>query len=180
MPAQVQKQPESEKQVGEAVPKREAEKDLFSWKAPARPFKRRDREFWVTVVAIAAISGLILFIIEGIMPVILIIAVLFLYYIMSTVEPETIEYKITNRGVKIADRTTQWELLNRFWFTKRLGVDLLIFEMITVPGRLEFVVNAKDKEQIKKSVMKYIPLEEAAPTNLDKAANWFSKKLPNK
>ena len=46
-----------------------AEKELFSWRAPARPFKKRDREFWVSVIAIAAVSGFILYIIEGIMPV---------------------------------------------------------------------------------------------------------------
>jgi hypothetical protein len=160
------------------VVKREPEKDLFAWRAPARPFKRRGREFWVKTVAIAGVVGLILFLIEGFMPVILIISLVFLFYILTTVEPEEIEYKVTNKGVKIAGRRTEWGLLTRYWFSRRSGNELLVFEILTLPGRLELVVNSKEKEAIKKALSAYLPEEEAPPTNLDKVANWFSKKLP--
>ena len=159
-------------------PKREEEKKLFSWRAQGRPFKRRNRDFWVAVVAIAAIGGLILFIIEGVIPVILIIAVVFLFYVLSTVEPEQVDYSITNKGVKIADKNTYWEVITRFWFSKRQEASLLVFEMVTLPGRLELVINPKDKDAIKKVMLQYVPQEEAPPTNMDKAADWFSKKLP--
>ena len=174
-PSQAQTQVASGRRV---IARREPEKNLFSWKAPARPFKRRNRDFWVTVFAIAAIGGLILYIIEGIMPVILIIALVFLFYILSTVEPEPVEYSVTDKGIKIGDKRTDWGLLTRFWFSRRLESDLLIFEMTALPGRLELVISAKDKVAIKKAVSGYIPEEEAPPVNLDKAANWFSKKLP--
>ena len=155
-----------------------AEKELFSWRAPSRPFKKRDREFWVSVMAIAAISGFIFYIIEGLMPVLLIVALVFLFYILSTVKPEEIEYKITSKGVRIADRRTDWGVLTRFWFSERLGSSLLVFEMLTLPGRLEFVINAEDKDAIRKAALNHLPEEEAPPTNLDRAANWFSQKLP--
>jgi len=158
--------------------RREPEKTLFSWKAPVRPFKRRDREFWITVGVIAVIFGLILFLIEGVMPVVLIIAIVFLYYVLSTVVPEEIEYGITNRGIKIVDKTTSWELLTRYWFSKRYNSKLLIFEMITLPGRLELVINEKDKENLRKQLNKYVFEEEVSPSNLDRSANWFSKKFP--
>lgn len=179
MPAQTKKE-----QIQADVPgasrfeKRIPEKDLFSWKAPARPFKRRDREFWIKIIAIASVIGLIVFIIEGIMPVILLISVFFLFYILSTVEPDVIEYKITNKGIKIAEKRTNWELLTRFWFGGRFDSELLIFEMLVMPGRLELVVNAVDKESIRKAVSSQIPEEEVPPSSLDRAANWFSKKLP--
>ncbi|MCH7641558.1 hypothetical protein IID22_05180 [Patescibacteria group bacterium] len=160
------------------VARREPEKSLFSWRAQGRPFKRRNRDFWVSVFAIAAIGSLILYIIEGVMPVILIIALVFLFYILSTVEPEPVEYSITNKGVKIGGKRTDWVLLTRFWFSRRLESDLLVFEMISLPGRLELVISGKDKAAIKKTVLGYIPEEEAPPTNMDKAADWFSKKLP--
>ena len=70
----------------------ELEKVLFSWKAPMRPFKARDREFWITTIVIAVIFGFILFLIEGVMPVILIVSIIFLYYVLSTVKPEEIGY----------------------------------------------------------------------------------------
>lgn len=158
--------------------KQEPERTLFSWKAPVRPFKRRDREFWITTVVIASIFGLILFLIEGVMPVVLIISIIFLFYVLSTVEPEEADYKITNKGVKIADKTTPWELLTRYWFSKRYNSKLLIFEMVILPGRLELVIHEKDKESFKKHLNKYVIEEEVPPSNLDRTANWFSKKFP--
>lgn len=171
---------ESEVSQMPAAPKLEQEKELFSWKAPSRPFKRRDREFWVTVGAIAFIFGLILYFAEGVMPVILIIAVVFLYYVMATVEPEIVEYAITNKGVKFAGKTTAWGVLTRFWFTSRLNSKLLVFEMITLPGRLELVINEKDQDALRKVLLDYVIEEEAPPSGLDKAANYISEKLPLK
>src|SRR3989344_1449467 len=55
---------------------------------PSRPFKTRSREFYVTLFAITGLVGLILFIAEGAMPVVLLIAIVFLFYILSTVAPE--------------------------------------------------------------------------------------------
>jgi len=69
------------------VVRREPERDLVVWIAPARPFKRRDRQFYVTTFAIAGIVSLILFLAEGLMPVLLIVSLVFLYYVLSTVEP---------------------------------------------------------------------------------------------
>lgn len=156
----------------------EPEKDLFTWTAPARPFKRRNREFWVTVISIASITSIVLFLAEGVMPVILVVSLLFLFYVLTTVEPEKIEYKITNYGIKIADKKTEWNLINRFWFSKRFDDTLLVFETRTLTGRLEFVILPYDKDKIKSFLSKYVREEESAPSRLDKLANWLSKKLP--
>jgi hypothetical protein len=156
----------------------EPEKQLFSWTAPARPFKRRDGDFWKTVIVITIIVGLILFFAEGFMPVILIISVIFLYYIFSTVEPDNIDYKLTTKGIKMADKLNPWENLGRFWFTKRFNDQILVFETFTLGGRLEVVIKPDDKEKIKSILSKYLLHEEAPPSVIDKATNWFSKKLP--
>ena len=153
-------------------------KDLVVWVAPARPFKRRNKDFYVTVIAMAAVTGLVLFLIEGWLPVILVISLVFLFYVLSTVEPENIEYKITDQGIKIAGKLTTWDIMGRFWFTKRLDNNLLVIETKVLPGRLELVINENIKDQIKKELEKYLVHEEIPASNLDKAANWFSKKMP--
>jgi hypothetical protein len=160
------------------VVRREPERDLVTWTAPARPFKRRDRQFYVTTFAIAGIVSLILFLAEGIMPVILIISLVFLYYVLSTVQPENIEYKVTTKGVKIATKLTEWQYLNRFWFTKRFDNDLMIIDTVMIPGRIEFVINPEIKEKLKKEISAYIPYEEVSPATLDKVTTWFASKLP--
>jgi hypothetical protein len=160
------------------TPRYVKEEVLFGWEAPERPFKKRDREFWVSIVAIASVASFILFIVEGVMPVILIISLLFLFYILSTVKPEKIKYAITNKGVKMADKTTDMDLLVRYWFGKRFGSDLLILQTVVFPGRLELVVSGKDKKKISDALEKYIPEEEVSPSNLDRAATWFSERIP--
>ena len=160
------------------VIQKEAEKELLTWTAPARPFKRRDKEFYITLIAIAGIVGLVLFLIEGFMPVVLIASLVFLFYVLSTVEPENIEYKVTNKGIKVVDKRTEWGVLIRFWFSRRFDNELLIIETLGIPGRMELVINAGDKEAIKKALTPYLPEEEAPPSYLDKAANWFAGRLP--
>ena len=159
------------------VVRREPEKELLVWTAPARPFKRRDRKFYATLISIAALVGLVLFLIEGWVPVVLVISLVFLFYVLSTVEPENIEYKITNKGLKVAGKKTEWNLMGRFWFSKRFETELLVVETAVLPGRMEMVINPEIKEAIRKNLSSYLFEEEAPPAFLDKASNWFSKKL---
>lgn len=98
---------------------------------------------------------------------------------MSTVEPENIEYKITNKGIKIIGNRTEWANLGRFWFGKRHDSDLLVLETRFLPNRMELVIKGENKEEIKKILDEYLVYEEISPSNLDKAIDWFSKKLPN-
>lgn len=158
--------------------KNEPERDLVTWVAPARPFKKRNKEFYVTTIAIAAVIGFILFLAEGFLPVILIISLVFLFYVMSTVPPDNIEYKITSKGIKFGEKRTDWNRMKRFWFSRRFDNELLIVELTTIPGRLEIVTNSEIKDRIKKEISEYLVHEEVPPSFFDKAAVWFSKKLP--
>ena len=155
----------------------EAEKDLFEWNAPSRPFIQKNKEFWVKVIAIASIFGFIIFVVEGAMPVILMIALIFLFYVLSTVRPENISYKVTNLGIKIGGITTRWEEIKRFWFSKRANDEILVLDLVSISGRLELVINASDKNKIKETLKKYLPEEEAPQTSFDKASEWVSSKL---
>jgi len=167
-------------EVKPVVIRREPERDLVVWKSPARPFKRRSREFYIKLIAIVGMVSLILFVAEGWMPAILLIALLFLFFIMSTISPEEVEYKITTKGIAMAGKKVEWAYLGRFWFSTRLDCELLIVETANFPGRMEFVVGAEVKEEIKKALSSYLLEEEVSPSVLDKAAGWFSKRLPNK
>jgi len=162
------------------VVRREPERDLVVWTAPARPFKRRSRQFYVTTFAIAGIVSLVLFLAEGIMPVILIISLVFLYYVLSTVQPENIEYKVTTKGIRIANKLTEWQVLNSFWFSKSFDNDLMIIGTSMIPGRTEIVISQGVEEEIKREVSAYIPYEEIPVGALDRATSWFAGKMPGK
>jgi hypothetical protein len=160
------------------VIKREQEKDLVVWSAPSRPFKRRDRQFYVTIFSIAGILGLILFLAEGIMPVLLIVSLVFLGYVLSTVEPDNIEYKVTNKGVRVAEKITFWPDIVRFWFSNRLDSELLVLETLGLPGRMELVIKPEIKDSLKREIEDYVPFEEIPSSGFDRLTNWFSAKLP--
>lgn len=153
------------------------EKVLFTWSAQARPFKKQSREFYVTAASIAVLFSLILFLIDGIMPVLLIVAFCFLFYVLHNVEPERAEYKITTFGVRIANSLTVWENIGRFWFSERMGSQVLVLETAGLIGRVELVVEEKDKKEIEKILKKYILHQEAEASILDKSANWVAGKL---
>lgn len=160
------------------VLRKEPERDLIEWQAPSRPFKKRDRQFYVTTFAIAGIISLILFLAEGVMPVLLIISLVFLYYVLSTVEPELVNYKITSKGIKIEGKLTEWQVLKNFWFMKRFDSDLLVFNTAMIPGRIEMVVNKENIQNLKKEISAYVVFEEIAPSGIDKLIEWFAKRMP--
>lgn len=155
------------------------ETTLFSWRAPARPFKKRSRDFFTTVVSIAALLGIILFFIEGLMPVLVIVAVVFLTFILFSVSPEEVDYAITSKNIKIGESRYPIEGVSRFWISERFGQTLLILETpLRFPGRLELVLSGVEVEELKKALSRQVAFEQAPPTFLDKAASWFSKRLP--
>lgn len=160
------------------VVKREPERDLVIWTAPARPFKRYGRKFYVTVFSIVGIISIILFVAEGIMPIILLISLIFLFYVLSTVPPENIEYKITNKGIKVAGKETSWQYIARFCFSSKTGSEILTFDTTTFPGKMELVINSDVKDRLKKEISAYVPYEEIPPSALDKVTDWIVKKLP--
>lgn len=153
--------------------------ELFSWKAPLRPFKKRNRQFYTTVFAVAALVAIIGYILEGPWTVIVILALVFVVWVLSAIEPEEVEHKITNKGIVFAgSKTYLWRELLNFWFTERFGSHLLIIDMTRLPGRLEFVVDPEEKIKIQEILEKHIELQEATPNFLDKTASWLSKRVP--
>jgi hypothetical protein len=158
--------------------KLEKEEVLYSWGAPVRPFKRRNKEFFTTVLTVACLVALILFFIDGFFPVLVIIAIVFLIYVLSTIQPDDVEHQITNRGINFGGTKTYWDDLVRFWFTTRFGSELLVLDSKRIISRIEMVINPEEKEKIQKILEDYIPFEEAAPNFLDKAATWLSKRVP--
>lgn len=153
------------------------EKVLHSWSAAARPFKRGSREFYVKAASVGVLLSIILFLIEGALPVILLISIGFLVYVYMSVEPGHINYAITNLGIKVHNKTTPWHDLGHFWFSHRLGSELLIVEAAVFGGRLEMVIIPEEEAKIKEVLSKHLIYQPKPPTNTDKIINWVSTKI---
>ena len=155
------------------------EKVLFEWESSERPFKRRNKEFWITAIIILTLVSIIFLFIKEFFLVIALFSVLFLYYVLATIPPRTILNKITNRGVYYGDLRYEWTLLRRFWFGKSLDSKMIYFEThLRFPRQLAMVIADKDFDKIKEVTVRRIPLLEESPNMLDKANIWFTKKFP--
>lgn len=163
----------------EVLPSKEL-KILYTWKAPARLFKRRDKEFWTTVLAIVFLVALILFFVKEWFLIAAIISLTFVYYVLSTVEPEEMEYKIANRGIIYAGQTYPYESISQFWFSEKYGSRVVNFELRGggLVGRITILVGKGDEKKIKEFLLKYLVEEEIKPGFLDKAADWLQRKVP--
>jgi len=161
----------------EVLPVKEL-KILLSWKAPLRPFRRRNTEFWTTVLAIIFLISLILFFLKELLLIATIFSLTFVYYVLSTVPPEEIEYQLTSRGVRFAQFEYPWENFYRFWISQKEGQKILNIEgRAGFTGRLMLMLGNQDENKVKEIIAKYLLQEEAPPTFFDQASEWLSQKL---
>ena len=154
-------------------------KDLLEWEAPARPFKKRDREYFTTIGAIVFLLTIILFFLKEWLLIGAIIAFAFLAYVLASIPPEKVKHKITTRGIITAGKMHKWPTLSRFWFSEKWGSKILNIEtLFAVPRHLTLLLGSQNQEKVKGIVEKYL-VEDRPPANfLDKAGNWLTKKFP--
>lgn len=154
-------------------------KTLLEWVAPIRPFKRRDRKYFTTIISLVAVLALILIFIREFLLIGVIFSVLFVTYVLATVEPEKTKHKITTHGVTTADQTYPWEELGDFWFTKKFDSTVLnINTKARFPGRLFLIIEEAEREKVRKILTEYLPFRETPPENLvDKISESLASKF---
>lgn len=172
--------PEENNQIPEDVKKVESVEEVvdYTWSAASRPFKRKDRQFYITALAMLSIIALVFLISEGIMPVLMLFSLAFLYYVLHTVEPSLIQYKITNLGIYISDDIINWKEIKTYWFAKHLDDSVLVLETSRVYGRMELVVPAAELEVIKSALSKHKKEGKPKITQMDKVVGFINSKLP--
>jgi len=152
---------------------------LLKWTAPERPFKKRDKEFFTTVAAIAVLLAIIFLFIKEWMAIGVIASLVFVGYVLATVEPEKTEHEITTRGVVTGGRLYKWEELRGFWFSEKWKSQLLNIDTnIRFPGRLMMLLSTAKQTEIKKILEKYVQFEEPEETFMDRSAKWLQEKVP--
>jgi len=154
-------------------------KSIISWKSPERVFKARSQSYFIKVglyglVFILAAIAFGEFFLVGV-----IIAIIFVVYVLATHAPETIEHKITNMGVTSGGRAFLWEELDSFWFDKR-GDDrmLLVDTNLHYPGRLIIILTTVSERTLLDLLEKHLHYH-AAPVHslLDKWANSLQQRI---
>lgn len=154
------------------------EKVLFTWKSVERPHKKWNKEFYSTVIVLAVLVSIIFFFIEGVMPVLVIWAVVFMAWAMSKTEPNVREHKITDKGIRTGETLYRWEIMSIYWFEKKWDKKLLRVLLNKFPGQLVLVYDHKQEKKIREVMSKFLAFEKPEATWTDRAVKWFGEKVP--
>jgi len=161
-------------------PRHEEKEELVyaSWSSPSRLFKRRDREFFVNILAIVFLLSVILVFIREFVLIATVLSIVFLIYVLSTVPPEEVNHRLTNLGIESAGHFYRWEEFADFWFEEQWGQTMLVLRSFVQP-RIIILLGAQKKESIREAVARHIPYREEPDRNwVDNAAKWISEKIP--
>jgi len=166
-----------EKNVTKTEPKIN-EEILISWNSPSRVFKKRGRRFFTTAATIILVVSLLSAISGQYALIAVIVALSFLVYALSAIEPEEVSHKITTKGVNYCGgKFYLYEELKVFFFTEKNGrITLNVDTKKYYPGRLYMIIEEKNEEKIKSILGKYLTFVEEPPeTVIDKASSLASK-----
>jgi len=154
-------------------------KTLISWKSPLRIFKKRDQKHFTNLILAVFLISLVLIFFKEFLLVGVILALVFVAYVNSSVEPPEFEHKITTQGLASGGHTYAWGELSNFWLVQKDGRTILnIDTKVRFPGRLFIVLNDEGADEIRQALSKYLPFrEEPKITWLDRLTDWFSQKL---
>lgn len=154
------------------------EQIILTWQAPARPFKKRNRQYYTTIVAIVFLISLILFFAGQFLPIAVVISVAFLAYVLSSVPPTTAEHKITTYGLRVENVLYYWEELGRFWFEEKFGQPLVQVEVARFPGRLTLLLNEVGQDTMRELLSEVLLEEKPKETFFDSSARWLQEHIP--
>lgn len=160
------------------IEKPQPEETVFEWQAPSRPFKKRNRQYYTTIIAIVFLVSLILFFAGQFLPIAVVISVAFLGYVLSSVPPQTAVNKITTYGIRVEDQLYYWMEMGRFLFDKKYDQPLFHVEIGRFPGRLTLLIGDSSNDELREILSQVLLEEKPKPTFIDKAAQWIQEKIP--
>ena len=153
---------------------------LISWKAPSRPYRKKERSYYTTVALLIALVSLIAFLWGERLLIGALLALGFLVYVLNFTPPGEIDYKISTQGITIGDHFYHWEELDSFWFSEKEGHKVLnVLTKFRFPGLLMIVIGEIPQDELQRVVARYLPFQEIAPkSTLEKWSESLQKHFP--
>ena len=164
--------------LAEKLPQTIQEELIVDWVATARPYKRRSRQFFSTMWAIALLLIIILVFANQVIFAMVIATLAFMAHLMFKVPPGNIYYALTTFGVRVGEELYFWEELNHYWFDTKCGQQVLMIDSIRFPHRLTLVIFPEDEKILRRLLSTVLPEFKPKPTLYEKWANWLAKTFP--
>ena len=160
----------------------ENEKVLLSWEAEERLVQRKSRDFYSTVMVLAILVAIVFFFIEGIMPVLVVGAIVFVVFALTKTEPDRVKNVITERQIMTGTEKFPWGELINYWIEDK--GDRKVLSVLTTrrfPAQLILVLpkdGEVDDKKVRQVVGQYLPWERPEETRLDRMVKWLGEKVP--
>lgn len=153
---------------------------LLSWSAPGRPFRKKGREFFASVLLIFLLVEVILFLFSQYQLMLATAALTFLSIVLSTVPPTNFHYRISTEGVKVEDHFYIWDELYDFYFKKIDGMPTLIIRtMAMFPGEIRISLGDISVDHVRRVLINYLPYREVVKaTFMEKSGDWLARNFP--
>lgn len=154
-------------------------KAIVSWKSPERVFKARSKKYFTKVALFGLATVLLAIAIGEFVLVGVIIAFIFVVYVLATSAPVVIEHRITNMGIVSGGRAFLWEELDSFWFDKRGDDRLLLVQTdLHFPTRLFMLLTTVSERTLLDVLEKHLHFHHGpVHTLMDKWANKLQSKI---
>jgi len=156
----------------------EEEKVLFTWIADERPFEKKGKEFFSTVVVLALLISIILYFIEGVMPVLVVWAIVFMVWAVYRTEPGKVKNAVTNKGLITGENFYDWGVMESFWFEGRGEQRLLRVLLNRFPGQIILVCGKEEERKVEGLMKRYVRKSKPQDGWSDKMAKWMKRKMP--
>src|SRR5690242_16566773 len=83
-------------------------KILLEWKAPGRPFIKRQKSYYTTSLLIMFFVEVILFLFSQYMLMLVVASLVFVAFALATVPPHEFHYRVSSEGIFIEDYFYIW------------------------------------------------------------------------
>lgn len=151
---------------------------LHSWKSPERVFRGANKELYSTIIILATLISIILFFIEGFMPVLVVWAMVFAFWALSKTPPLESTHQLTTWGIRTGATLYRFSEMKVFWFDKQESHVLLRALITKFPGQILLIINPNDESLLKRHISEAGVHYEIPPQNiLDKTSQWFQKRI---
>lgn len=151
---------------------------LFSWSAPSRIWKPKDKTWYLSSAAI--ILAVILFIVLSKYPaypwlIICLIAFMILWFIQGSLAPDLLRHKITNKGIFTLETLYRWEDISHFWIARKDAQSLVYIDFwpqLRQP-RLTLLIDQQYEDEIFDILISQTKYGTPAEAQYNVAAKWL-------
>lgn len=155
-------------------------RDLLTWTSPARPYRKKDRSYFITALTLIVLISFLSFLIGTPLLAGALFALFFVVFVLDAVPPEVINHKISTQGITTANHFYHWYDLDSFWLGEKDSNNILYVRThFRFPSLLMLVLGPISEDQIKKICARFLPFQEIAPKSImDDWAHSLQKHFP--